>query len=82
MSHDYNGTHNGRTARKVSKLGPGIITAARLEELLGQSMPDPKVMSLLELADELGDMAENVLLVKHADGAVSAEEWEGSHANS
>lgn len=77
MSHDYNGTHASRSERKLSKLGPGIVTASRLEELLGQSM-DPQVTDLLTLAEELGDMAENVLLVKHPDGSVSAEEWEGT----
>jgi hypothetical protein len=78
MSHEYQGTSNGRSERKLSKLGPGIVTAARLEELLGEHMPDPSTMSLLELADALVGMADAVLLVKHPDGTVSAQEWEGT----
>jgi len=34
MAHDYHGFKASRAMRKQSKLGPGIIDAARLEWLL------------------------------------------------
>ena len=33
-SHDYRGNHTSRHVRKQSKLGPGIISVRRLEQIL------------------------------------------------
>jgi len=79
-AHDYNGTNPSRAARKQSKLGPGIVTSKRLEELLGWHV-EPRVTPLLELAEELGDMADGVMLTKAPDGTVTARVWEGTNDN-
>lgn len=75
MSHVYEGTHNGRMARKVSKLGPGIITADRLEELLGENVGEPRTMPLLDLAELIDDLVgEDYIITRGIDGNVRIEE--------